>query len=108
MLCAVAPAEQVHLQTFNIATGEPIKLNEFAAGTPQATGVTLLPTRLPLLFVWFAAWLCEVFLSHDRPFDFSKARQHLGYRPRLQPRQGIAATVDRYRANGFVIGRFSD
>jgi nucleoside-diphosphate-sugar epimerase len=69
--------------------------------------------------VWLAAAACELvykpfglkpplfrrrvgFFTHDRAFDLTKARDVLGYRWRWSTADGIAATLEWYRAEGHL------
>jgi nucleoside-diphosphate-sugar epimerase len=49
---------------------------------------------LPLLRVGF--------FTHNRAFDLTKARRVLGYEPKWSHGNGIAVTIEWYRANGDV------
>jgi nucleoside-diphosphate-sugar epimerase len=119
LLCAVKPRENVHLQSFNIASGSPITLNELAAKIAEAGNVALPGVKIPVAPVWFAGLLCEIvcrpfglkppvfrrrvgFFTHDRSFDLSKARKLLDYVPRVNVKEGIRITLDWYRKHGFV------
>ena len=119
LLCAAAPAARVHGQAFNIASDEPITLNRLVALIAQRAGVSLPRLHVPVAPVWLAAALCELackpfgvrpplfrrrvgFFTHDRAFDLRKAREVLGYRWRWSHPDGIAATIDWYRAHGHV------
>ncbi len=119
LLCAVKPRENVHLQSFNIASGSPITLNELAAKIAEAGNVALPGVKIPVAPVWFAGLLCEIvcrpfglkppvfrrrvgFFTHDRSFDLSKARKLLDYVPRVDEKEGIRITLDWYRKHGFV------
>jgi nucleoside-diphosphate-sugar epimerase len=113
LLQAVVPREKIHLEVFNIASGEPITLNTLAAFIAEAGGVKLSRIKIPLAPVWFASYLCELickpfgvkpplfrrrvgFFTHNRAFDISKAKNLLGYCPRWNERDGIAKTIEWY------------
>jgi nucleoside-diphosphate-sugar epimerase len=114
ILCAIAPREKVHLEAFNIASDRPLTLNELARLVADYGGVTIPPWHLPVLPLWLAGlgveglWMLfrsppplsrrrVGFFTHDRAFDLSKAREHLGYVSRWDTRTGIARTIDWYR-----------
>lgn len=113
LLQAVVPREKIHLQVFNIASGEPITLNTLAASIAQAGGVKLSRIKIPLAPVWLASYLTEMiykpfgvkpplfrrrvgFFTHNRAFDISKAKDVLGYSPRWNEHDGIAKTIEWY------------
>ncbi len=119
LLCAVAPRENVHLEAFNIASDEPITLNQLARIVADEGGATLPRIRIPVFPVWLAGLICEVtcapfgvrpplfrrrvgFFTHNRAFDLSKARSRLGYRSRWDHRSGIAETIRWYREQKLV------
>jgi nucleoside-diphosphate-sugar epimerase len=119
LLCAVAPPECVHGQAFNIASDDPLTLNELAALIAEYGGVSVPRLHVPAAPVWLAAALCELacrpfgirpplfrrrvgFFTHDRAFDLTKAREVLGYEWKWSHRDGIAATIEWYRANSYL------
>jgi nucleoside-diphosphate-sugar epimerase len=114
ILCAIASREKVHLEAFNIASDGPITLNELARLVADYGGVTIPRWHVPVLPLWLAALAFEGlwmpfktrpppsrrrvgFFTHNRAFDLSKAREHLGYVSRWDNRTGIAKTIDWYR-----------
>jgi nucleoside-diphosphate-sugar epimerase len=114
ILCAIAPREKVHLEAFNIASDGPITLNELARLVADYGGVTIPRWHVPVLPFWLAGLAFEGlwmpfktrpplsrrrvgFFTHNRAFDLSKAREHLGYVSRWDNRTGIAKTIDWYR-----------
>lgn len=119
LLCAVAPRELVHGDVFNIASANPLTLNELV-GLIAEEGVVPVPRwRFPVAPVWFTAWLCELacrpfgvkpplfrrrvgFFTHDRAFDYTKARERLGYESQWSNREGIRTTIDWYREAGWL------
>jgi nucleoside-diphosphate-sugar epimerase len=119
LLCAVAPKDKVHCEAFNIASDEPLTLNELAAMIAEAGGVELSLLHVPVTPVWLAGLACELiwkpfgakpplfrrrvgFFTHNRAFDLTKAGERLGYRSRWGNREGIAKTIEWYRAEGLV------
>ncbi|MDX1541828.1 MAG: NAD(P)-dependent oxidoreductase [Geminicoccaceae bacterium] len=119
LLSATAPREQVHLEAFNIASDEPITLNEMARTVADVGGVEIPRLHIPVLPVWLAGLICEMawkpfgrrpplfrrrvgFFTHNRAFDLTKARERLGYTSNWDHRRGIAETIAWYRAQGLV------
>ena len=119
LLCAVAPRENIHLQTFNIASGQPITLNQLVQLIADSSGVKLNNIHIPVYPVWLAGLLCEIvfkpfkikpplfrrrvgFFTHNRAFDIAKARSLLGYNPKWHEKEGIAQTIKWYRQHNLV------
>jgi nucleoside-diphosphate-sugar epimerase len=42
------------------------------------------------------------FFSKDRAFSIEKAKQKLGYQPKVSLREGLVRTADWYRSNGYL------
>ena len=114
ILCALAPRAKVHLEAFNIASDQPVTLNELARLVADYGGVASPRWHLPVLPLWLAGLAFEAmwvpfrtrpplsrrrvgFFTHDRAFDLSKASERLGYVSRWDNRTGIANTIDWYR-----------
>jgi len=119
LLQAVAPREKVHLEVFNIASGEPIALNRLVALIAKAGGVKPPRIKIPVGPVWLLSYLCELvckpfgvkpplfrrrvgFFTHNRAFDISKAKNILDYNPRWSEADGIAKTIEWYRQEGLL------
>jgi dihydroflavonol-4-reductase len=114
ILCAVAPRAQVHLEAFNIASDQPLTLNELVRMVATHGRVTVPRWHFPVFPVWLASVACEAiwapfeappplfrrrvgFFTRNRAFDLSKAKARLGYVSRWDNRTGIAKTIDWYR-----------
>jgi len=119
LLSGVKPRENVHLESFNIASGSHITLNELAHSIADAGGYKLSKIKIPVGPVWLAAMLCEAvckplgikppifrrrvgFFTHNRSFDLGKARRLLGYESRVGAEQGVKNTLDWYKSRGIV------
>jgi len=119
LLGGVRPREDVHLEAFNIASGDYITLNELAASIAHAAGSRIPKIKIPVAPVWFAGLVCELicrpfgikppifrrrvgFFTHNRAFDLSKAREKLGYVSQVDHDEGIRGTIDWYRRQGFI------
>lgn len=119
VLGAVQPRQDVHLESFNIASGRYITLNELVASIASAAGVRVSRLKIPVAPVWLAGLLCEIvcrpigirppifrrrvgFFTHNRAFDLSKAREKLGYISRVEHGEGIGITLDWYKRQGLV------
>jgi nucleoside-diphosphate-sugar epimerase len=116
LLCAVSPKKNLHLEAFNIASGTPITLNDLCSIIANIAGVKLSKYRIPVLPVWVAGLLCELaykpfgirpplfrrrigFFTHNRAFDYSKARTLLGYTPFWGEKEGLQRTFNWYKQN---------
>ncbi|MFD0982564.1 NAD-dependent epimerase/dehydratase family protein [Tropicimonas aquimaris] len=117
--CAVAPRDQVHCEVFNIASDDPIMLDDLVQMIAEYGGVSVPKWKIPVAPLWAAGWLCEAlwapfgsrpplsrrrigFFTHNRAFDLTKARQKLGYVSKWDHRAGVARTIDWYRAEGLI------
>jgi nucleoside-diphosphate-sugar epimerase len=119
LLSATAPREAVDGEAFNIASDEPISLNDLAAIIAREGGVTLPSWHVPLAPVWLAGALCEAvcrvtrtrpplsrrrvgFFAYNRAFDLTKARQRMGYVSQWSTEAGVHATIDWYVRHGLI------
>lgn len=119
LLSGVKPRENVHLESFNIASGSHITLNELARSIADAGGYKLSKIKIPVGPVWLAAMLCETvckplgikppifrrrvgFFTHNRSFDLGKARRLLDYESRVDAEQGVKNTLAWYKSRGIV------
>jgi len=116
-LCGEHPAAAN--RTYILAGGEVTTLNELVARVADAAGVTPPRLHLPVWPFWLAGALCETvcvpfgieppiyrrrvdFYTKSRAFDISRARQEIGYAPRIGLREGITRTLDWYRTHGWL------
>ncbi len=103
-----------------ILAGEhAMTLNEFARTIADILGVKLSRLHIPFLPIYAASFLCEKlckpfgieppiyrrrvdFFRKDRAFDISKAKQELGYNPKISPQEGLRRTAEWYIKNGLM------
>ncbi len=119
LLGVVAPRDRVEGKAFNIASDQPLTLNELAAVIADEVGVRLPRLKIPVAPVWAAAWMCEKvcepfgikpplfrrrvgFFTHNRAFDLTRAREGLGYESKWPNRDGIRETIRWYREAGWI------
>jgi nucleoside-diphosphate-sugar epimerase len=119
ILCAVRPRGDVHMEAFNIASGQPITLNAMAGMIAEEGNICLPRWHVPVWIVWSVALLCEIlwkpfgarpplfrrrvgFFTHNRAFDISKAREKLGYDPKWQEKDGLVEAIKWYKAEGYL------
>lgn len=87
LLAAAAPAEKVSGQVMNAATGSRITLNQTFRLMRELTGYSGEPAYGP-------ARSGDI---HDSLADIRRAEELIGYRPRVDFREGLRRTVDWYR-----------
>ncbi len=106
-------------EAFCIAGDRSLTLNAFAAAIAQAVGVPKPRWHLPVWPVYAAGALCEAacmpfglnpplyrrrvgFFTHSRAFRTDKARQLIGYQPRIALEEGLAQTARWYESHGYL------
>jgi nucleoside-diphosphate-sugar epimerase len=106
-------------ETFLIAGGEAPTLNEIVSSVADVIGARRPKLHIPVWPVYAAAWLCETvcarlkiepplhrrrvgFFVHHREFDISKARELIGYEPRVTLVEGLRRTAAWYAAAGLL------
>lgn len=90
LLAAAAPAEKASGEVMNLATGSRITLNQVFQLLCELTGYRGKPA-------YAAERAGDI---RDSLADISRARELLGYTPRVDFREGLQRTVDWYRAAG--------
>ncbi|MEE4383832.1 MAG: NAD-dependent epimerase/dehydratase family protein [Pseudomonadales bacterium] len=117
-----ATREEALGETFIVAGERACTLEELVGVIADALEVPAPGMRLPLWPVQAAAVLCEwacrplglspplhrrrvEFFDMDRSFTTEKARRLLGFTPRVSLEEGIARTVQGYRAQGLLRAR---
>ncbi|MFI5176948.1 MAG: NAD-dependent epimerase/dehydratase family protein, partial [Vicinamibacterales bacterium] len=116
-LCGTMPAAAG--RTYILAGGEVTTLRELVDVTADVAKVARPRSRFPVWPVWLAGALCELacapfgaspplyrrrvdFFRKSRAFDISRARQELGFAPRIGLREGIGRTLEWYREQGWI------
>jgi nucleoside-diphosphate-sugar epimerase len=106
-------------EVFTIAGPRYTTIRELVDAVADALGRRRPRWRVPFLPVWVAAVACEracrvvgvapplyprrvEFFHKDRAFSIEKARRLLGYEPRVDLREGLAATAASYRQQGWI------
>lgn len=103
-----------------ILTGaEPITLNHFVKEVADVVEVPVPKLRLPVMPVYWAGYLCELFCKpfginpplyrrrvdffrKTRSFDTSKAKQQLSFTPATELKQALQLTADWYTQHGYL------
>jgi dihydroflavonol-4-reductase len=119
LLSAVAPRAAAHGEAFNIASDRPLTLNELARLIAVEMEAPLPSWRVPVGPVWLAALACEGvcrplgirpplfrrrvgFFTHNRAFDYAKARGGLSYVSQWSNEEGVRETIAWYREAGWL------
>ncbi len=106
-------------EIFTLAGSEYTTLDEWAQIVAEVLGVKLSRRHFPAWPLWLAGAMCEFafrplhlsppiyrrrvdFFIKDRAFDISKARQRLGYNPRVDLRTGLRRTAEWYKEQGLL------
>jgi nucleoside-diphosphate-sugar epimerase len=116
-LCGTHP--QAAGRTYILAGPEVTTLNELVRITAEVAGVKPLGLRLPVWPFLLAGTACEAicaplkieppiyrrrvdFFTKSRAFDASRARQEIGYAPRVGLHDGIGRTLAWYKEQGWL------
>jgi dihydroflavonol-4-reductase len=116
-LCAEVP--QAAGRTYILAGGEVTTLRQLVRLVAEEAGVPPPRLRLPVWPFWVAGAVCEAvcaplgvepplyrrrvdFFTKSRAFDIARAREELGYTPRVPLREGIRRTLEWYRQAGWI------
>lgn len=103
-------------EIFTLGGNKYVTLNEYVKTLAEVLDVPVPRKRVPLFPVWLAAVMCEAvcyplrvhpplyrrrleFFTKDRAFDISKAKEKLGYQPKMKLKEGLKLTADWYREN---------
>ena len=99
---------------FTLAGEKYTTLNELVETIADVLGVTVPKFHIPVWPVWLAGAVCELlcrpfhidppiyrrrvdFFIKDRAFDITKAKEKLGYQPKVDLRTGLKKTAEWYR-----------
>ena len=116
-LCGQTPAAAG--RTYILGGPEVPTLNEIIRTIAEETKVSPPRLRLPVWPVWLAGAACEAmcrpfriepplfrrrvdFFTKSRAFDIARARQELGFAPRVGLREGVRRTLGWYREHGWL------
>ena len=117
--CLCAELDQAVGEVFIIADARALPLNEIVRIMSQALGIKPPRLRLPYPLLYGAAAACEFVLkpfpvspplhrrraawfNSTRQFDITKARQHLGYDPKIAAEDGLREMVQSYQKAGLL------
>jgi len=109
-------------EIFLLAGPKSVPLTELVQNVSDAVGTPLLKGHIPVGPVLFAARICEAicvplkidppiyprrvgFFTKHREFDCSKARNLLGYDPKITTAEGVKRTAQWYFEQGHLTGK---
>jgi nucleoside-diphosphate-sugar epimerase len=118
-MCLCAERDDALGEVFIIADAGALTLNEIVRVMSEALGIRPPRLRLPYPLLYGAAAACEAVLkpfpvsaplhrrraawfNSTRQFDITKARQRLGYAPKIAPEVGLKEMVGSYREAGWL------
>ena len=104
---------------FLITGNKPIAVKELAKIIAKEAGVRLPKIKIPLFFANATAKILELgtrvsnfepllttsrvkFFTENRAFSYEKARNELGYVPKVDFREGVRKTIHWYEENGYL------
>jgi nucleoside-diphosphate-sugar epimerase len=116
-LCGEHPAAANRI--YILAGGEVTTLNELVQRVAEAANVPPPRLHLPVWPFWIAGAICEAlctpigveppifrrrvdFFTKSRAFDIARAREEIGYAPKISLREGISRTLDWYGRHGWL------
>ena len=117
--CLCAERDEALGEIFIIADDHALSLNEIVRVMSEALGIRPPRLRLPYPLLYGVAAACEFALkpfpvsaplhrrraawfNATRQFDISKARQRLGYDPKIAPEDGLKEMVRSYQEAGWL------
>ena len=106
-------------QVYNIGGPRSVKMNDFVLLISKTLKVPASKIKIPIFPVLAFSWICDKFLRplgikppivprrldpfrKNRAFDISKAKRELGYKPKVDLKEGIKRTVQWYKENGLL------
>jgi dihydroflavonol-4-reductase len=106
-------------RTYILAGAEVTTLKELTGVIAGIAGVRPPWVHLPVWPFWIAGAVCEAvcapfgiepplyrrrvdFYTKSRAFDITRARQEIGYDPRVSLKEGISRTLEWYRQHGWL------
>lgn len=106
-------------QVYAIGGEEYVTLKELVALIAEVLDKPAPTRSMPLKPVYWASAVCEAvcrplgiepplyrrrldFFTKDRAFDISKAKQDLGYAPKVPLKEGLAVTANWYKEQGWI------
>lgn len=106
-------------EAYLIADEKFCTLNELISAVGESLGANLKVRHYPFWPLWIAAVVCEVlykpfpmdppvfrrrvdWFRQNRAFNIRKAKEELGYQPKVDLKEGLARTAEWYRTQGWL------
>ncbi len=118
---ALAEGSKTAGSVYFISQGEPVVLWEFINRILMGTGIPPLKNKVPYGFAYFAGAVSELIysafmikseprmtrflaaqLSKSHYFDISRAKNELGYRPKVSTEEGLVKLIDYLKNSGVL------
>lgn len=117
VLCSTAP--NIQNEVFTLGGEKYTTLKELVAEIADILGKPYPKIRIPFIPVYWASIVCDKvckiinvsppiyprrveFFSKDRAFSIEKAKNMLGYQPKISLREGLQRSADWYHTNGHL------
>jgi len=114
-----AASDKANGGAYLIGDEKHYSLNELISAIGEALGVELTIRHLPFWPLWSAALACEIaykpfpadpplfrrrvdWFRQNRAFSIKKAKEQLGYQPKIDLKEGLANTAKWYREHGYL------
>ena len=111
--------EKISGEIYTLGGNEYLPLDELVQKIARVLDKKVSGLKIPLAPVYLASWMCEVicrplriepplfrrrldFFTKDRAFDISKARNELGYAPKVPLEEGLKRTAQWYKEEGLL------
>ena len=118
-LCRCGTQEQARGQIYILGGESYVTLNQLVAMIAEELQVPKPHMRIPLWPVYSLGYICELlcqpfgiepplyrrridFFKKSRAFDISKAKQELGFRPKMSLKEGLHRTAQWYCDHGYL------
>jgi len=112
-------SEKANNEIFTIGGNNYLKLSELVEKIAKILDKPVPKSSIPVWPVWIAGALCEMickplgisppiyrrridFFIKDRAFDISKAKEILGYNPKVDLDEGLKRTAEWYKKNNLL------
>ena len=118
-LILAASEEKAIGETFIMTGDRAITLNQLVEKVAIVLGVKPPKIRFPVMPIYYAGYLCEIickpfginpplyrrrvdFFRNSRSFSIAKAKQMLGFQPKVSYEEGLARTAEWYKKMGYL------
>ena len=95
---AAATNDKAIGQAYNVAGPEPVRLREFTEAMLNARGVKRVWVTMPYPVAWIWCYVMERRMNTEGYLDGTKARNELGWKPKISIEEGARRYVQWRRA----------